>query len=94
MDLQVKNQWRWSFTYLKEIEIAQLEGGAYIEFIYNGMCYQSIPVRSEIENGSKATEGDERQTFNNKFATITNNQATGSAGAIALSYDKMGKYQP
>lgn len=31
---------------IKKIEIADLEG-AYIEFEYNGMCYQSVPVANE-----------------------------------------------
>lgn len=73
----------------REIKIDQLEG-AYIEFTYNGICYQSIPVNSKVDNGSKATEGEEREEFNNKFAVITNNQATGSAGTLGLEYNKNG----
>lgn len=72
----------------REVEIEKLKGAS-VEFIYNGMCYQSIPVNAEAENGSKATEGKERQTFNNKFAVITHNLATSTDNeSTELTYDK------
>ena len=43
----------------------------YIEFQYNGMCYQSVTPHTNKDNGSKASEGNARTTFNNEYATIT-----------------------
>ena len=40
-----------------KVKIADLINGAYIEFYYNGMCYQSVPKNIEKTNGSKAEEG-------------------------------------
>lgn len=79
------------YEFLK-VEIDKLND-LYIEFVYNGMSYQSVAVdaeglKYESTNTSKATEGAGRQEFNNKFQTITNNNANGSAGDIELNYDK------
>lgn len=49
----------------------------YIEFQYNGMCYQSIAFRSDRENGSKAIEGRNRSDFNSKYETITKGKSNG-----------------
>lgn len=72
----------------KEIEITELEG-AYIEFIYNGMCYESVPVKQNQANGSKAAD-ENRDAFNQQFATITKDKATNGETAIDLSYHKDG----
>ena len=78
-----------------KIEISDLDG-AYVEFEYNGMCYQSVPLDERIKNneyyetkGSKATE-ETRQEFNNNFAWITNNKANSldNKTHLTLSYDK------
>ncbi|MCI8636513.1 MAG: hypothetical protein HFJ36_01400, partial [Clostridia bacterium] len=71
----------------KEIEIEQLKDGAYVEFTYNGMAYKSVKINPNLANGSKASDETRRGDFNNKFATITKNQATASNGATTnLSY--------
>ena len=60
----------------------------HIEFVYNGMAYESVDLKGLTQwNTSKAAEGNARQEFNNKFKVITNNNANGDAGNIALRYD-------
>ena len=60
----------------------------YIEFTYNGMSYQCVSlINLSAWNTSKAAESGRRQTFNNKFKVITNNNANGDAGDISLKYD-------
>lgn len=76
----------------EKVEIDSLSN-LYIEFVYNGMSYQNVVTSPEgltygNANTSKAIEGPARQEFNNKFQTITNNNANGSAGDITLSYDR------
>lgn len=69
----------------KKIEIEQLEG-AYIQFKYNGMCYKSVPVNIGKDNGSKATDDNLRDKFNNDYATITKGVAQNSG--YRLNYDR------
>ncbi len=60
----------------------------HIEFVYNGMSYEGVELKDlNAWNTSKAAEGSARQTFNNKFKVITNNNANGDAGNIPLKYD-------
>ncbi len=62
----------------------------YIEFIYNGMSYQNVEIGDlKASNTSKASEGDMRTKFNNKFQVITNNKATGTAGELDIKYDRV-----
>lgn len=42
-----------------------------IEFEYSGLTYSNVIPHTNIDNGSKATEGNARTTFNNKFTEIT-----------------------
>ena len=66
----------------------------YIEFIYNGMSYQSVSLKDlKASNTSKATEGSARDTFNANYAEIENNQSNTSDGnkRYDLNYDK-GEY--
>ncbi len=57
-------------TYLFEnIEIDKLEN-YYIEFEYDGLIYQNVAVNLGKENGSKSSEGSNRDAFNNMFARI------------------------
>lgn len=72
----------------KEIEIDRLRGGAYLEFTYNGMSYKSVKLNTNLANGSKATDEAQRNEFNNNFAVITHNQASGGRQPISLSYDR------
>lgn len=64
----------------------------YVEFSYNGMSYQSIPLKDMLAaNTSKAAENgkqvNERTNFNNKFKVITHNNANdGGAGNTTLKY--------
>lgn len=63
----------------------------YVEFSYNGMSYQSVPLKDMLAaNTSKAAENgrqsNARTNFNNKFKVITNNNANGDAGNIPLKY--------
>lgn len=56
----------------------------YIEFQYNGMSYQNVTFKPNNTNGSKATEGGNRTTFNNAYATITQ----GKSNAYNLNYEE------
>lgn len=47
----------------------------YVEFEYNGMSYQSVGTNIQDEKGSKATDGNSRNNFDNNFATIRNNES-------------------
>ncbi len=64
----------------------------YVEFSYNGMSYQSVPLKDMLAaNTSKAAENgiqaNARTNFNNKFKVITNNKANdGGTGNTALRY--------
>ncbi len=90
MDTQVGNAVISSgeHTYkFERVEIDQLDK-YYIEFVYNGMSYEGVELKGLTQwNTSKAAEGSARQTFNNKFKVITNNNANGDAGDIRLLYD-------
>lgn len=66
-----------------KIEVVRLEN-YYIEFEYNGMSYQNVAVNTNKSNGSKATEGENRETFNNGYQTIT----YGQSNQHKLSYDR------
>ena len=71
-----------------KVKIADLINGAYIEFYYNGMCYQSVPKNIEKTNGSKAEEKT-REAFNSRYTEIKNNLATASNGdTFELKYEK------
>ncbi len=60
----------------------------YIQFTYNGMNYKCVDLIDLKQwNTSKSAESSRRQTFNNKFKVITNNNANGDAGDISLKYD-------
>lgn len=52
----------------------------YVEFEYNGMSYQSVATDLYKANGSKATDANTREEFNNKYATISNNQSANKSG--------------
>lgn len=52
----------------------------YVEFIYNGMKYTNVVPNIAKENGSKSIEGNNRTTFNNKYATVVGNTTKGSNG--------------
>gem|GEM_PF-6366833 len=57
-------------SYLFErVEIDKLKD-YYIQFTYNGMSYQSVAVNTNLDNGSKASEGSLRDTFNKNFTQI------------------------
>lgn len=58
----------------KRVEIDKLEQ-YYIEFNYNGMCYQSVIPQLDKDNGSKASEGSNRTDFNQNYETITKGQS-------------------
>ena len=54
---------------LYDVEIDRL-GELYIEFIYNGMCYQNVKYSLDKINGNKAGEGQNRVDFNNSYTSI------------------------
>ena len=70
-----------------KIKIDDLQG-AYIEFEYNGMSYQSIPINSSFTlsnskiNGVKnsATDTSLRDNFNKNYATISKGQSQNTSG--------------
>ncbi len=59
-----------------------------IEFTYNGMCYESVLVNKDKNNGSKAAEARNRDIFNEKYTSIIPNGAAGASGqkTYGLSY--------
>ncbi len=82
---------KYSFKAIRIDDLANY----YVEFYYNGMCYENVKVADIIQNkfdiasnGNKASEGSARQQFNNKFRTITTNAANGgkSNGGLDLTY--------
>lgn len=72
----------------KKIKIDDLDG-AYIEFVYNGMCYKSVEVHADLNNGSKATDDALRPQFNENYAIIVNNESQNGNGqsVYRLNYD-------
>ena len=72
---------------IKNVNMDELQN-YYIEFVYNGLSYQCVELTEVTRNNtSKATEGNARQEFNNKFSAITNNTATSTSGEkTTLSY--------
>ena len=50
----------------------------YIEFTYNGMSYTNVVVHTDVANGSKSAEGNNRPTFNEQYAIITKGQSNNS----------------
>lgn len=66
----------------KGVEIDKLDK-YYIEFQYNGMCYQSVEPHLEKDNGSQVAEGSNRTEFNQNYETITN----GQSNARDLTYE-------
>ena len=69
--------------------------GAYVEFEYNGMSYQTIAIRSE-DNGNKATDSavvngvNKREDMNNRFATIVKDasQNTNGQNTHTIKYNR------
>lgn len=72
----------------KNVEIDKLSK-YYISFEYNGMSYECVPKMLNQTNGSKATEGNAREIFNNKFAEIKKGEAIGTNGVkTPVEYNK------
>ena len=72
----------------KNVEIDKLSK-YYISFEYNGMSYECVPKMLNQTNGSKATEGNSREIFNNKFAEIKKGEAIGTnGGKTPIEYNK------
>lgn len=53
----------------ERVEIEQLPN-YHIEFEYNGLIYENVGLNLNKDNGSKASEGSNRDNFNNKFARV------------------------
>lgn len=70
------------------VEIDKLKD-YYITFEYNGMSYTNVIPRikdeegNEIPDASKATEGDNRTTFNENYQTITYEEQNGKVQGIS-----------
>ena len=62
----------------------------YIEFTYNGMSYTNVVVHTDVANGSKSAEGNNRPTFNEQYAIITKGQSNNSKEnkTYDLSYER------
>lgn len=64
----------------------------HIEFEYNGMSYENVSkIETNLSNGSKAAEGAERTTFNNKFTTIGKGKAYAGGddtSSVELKYNE------
>ena len=63
----------------------------YIEFTYNGMKYQSVPITDlSYANATKAIEKENRTDFNNKYAEIVKGHANNQSGnkTYDLTYKK------
>lgn len=76
---------RYQFIDVKIDDLPNL----YIEFTYNGMTYTNVVVRTNVANGSKASEGQERTKFNEEYSIITKGQSQNSNGSKThdISYD-------
>lgn len=77
---------QYEFTNVKIDDLPNL----YVEFTYNGMTYTNVAVRTSVDNGSKASEGEERTKFNEEYAIITKGQSQNSNGqkTYDISYDR------
>ena len=63
----------------------------YIEFEYNGLRYQPVTSKINIDNGSKASEeSSDRTNFNNSYASITGGKAK-DENSIGCSRDVNGQ---
>lgn len=72
----------------KDIEIDKISR-YYVSFKYNGMSYECVPKNLGYKNGSKATEGNERERFNNNFAEIKKGEAIGTNNQrTAIEYNR------
>ncbi len=83
-----------------EPSMKQYLQGAYVEFIYNGLKYQSVyEPKLEEETGSKALESlSERQRVNETLQTIISNNGQTEVNApkygdFSINYEKYGEYQ-
>lgn len=76
---------RYQFIDVKIDDLPNL----YIEFTYNGMTYTNVVVRTNVANGSKASEGQERTKFNEEYSIITKGQSQNSNESKThdISYD-------
>ncbi len=63
--------------FMEKIRIDDLTD-SYIEFTYNGLCYQSVAFKKNAENGNKAIEGSNRPAFNERYTSIVPQKATGA----------------
>ena len=57
----------------ENVELAKLKD-YYIEFEYDGLTYTNVIPHTEMNQGSKSIEREERETFNEKFASIEGSQ--------------------
>lgn len=73
---------------LWDIQINKLDQ-YYIEFTYNGMSYENVPVKILEERGSKASEGQARSRYNNQYSTIAKGESRNQNNehAYNLTYD-------
>lgn len=80
----------------EKVLVKDIVDGAYIEFEYNGMCFKSIPLNPNADNGSKATDETNRNKsganneyfYSTRYATVTSNEATDTQGRVtSLEYD-------
>ena len=80
----------------EKVLIEDIINGAYIQFEYNGMCYKSIPLNPNADNGSKATDETNRNQsgannpyfYSTRYATVTSNEATDTERRVtSLEYD-------
>lgn len=77
--------------YLIEDVLIEKLGDYYIEFEYDGLIYTNVPRHIDMDNGSKAAEGqDIRQAFNDSFASI---EGKGVGELIAVAKDTDGNVQ-
>lgn len=67
-------------TYSEDNILLRDIGSYYVEFIYNGMKYTNVVPNIAKGNGSKSIEGNNRTTFNNKYATVVGNTTKGNNG--------------
>lgn len=77
----------------EKVEIDQLPE-YYIEFIYNGMSYETVSIKDlSYDNGTKAIEGSNRSDYNNEYAMISKGQSNTSDGKKThdLIYDTQEK---
>ena len=74
----------------RKVKIDEL-ANYYIEFEYNGLRYQNVTKKLDMDNGSKAIENaNNRKKFNNSYSTISGGNSKDKSGTKGSTLDENG----